>query len=543
MPRADGFSLLELVVVLAIGTFITAVVTTQRLVEDAESALAQGMAQYLMQIRDGVVEYQRQFFNELANGSAVTGTAVSTAPTVTELKNLHLLASVVPDTGPLGLVAGVRITATDCPGTACTLSALVHTPGPLQVPRTGHLERYDLANVAVAAMAGAGGMSQPGDTTRIRGLAFALPNPVAGQPGAVVGVTAFLNTAAYNRFVRINDTRDPALLGNLSAQGNLSITGSSTLLGTTTLGSTLSVAGAAAFNADLFAQGPVLSASSVSTGDPACQRVRLQADGQVIARPDCSGARETVIDATTGQVVTRQGGIDRVQSAVSGTASFSLRDASNALRTRLLDNGQVQTYDSSGVLRAVLDGATGRGSVQAVNFTASHAAGAACATANDLVADNAANGTVLMCRNGVWTPTGLPQATAGTACTTTGALGQDASGVGLLCRGGRWQNMHDRISRSVLMARYLVTDGTAIPKPDCPAGSVASVVLIPNEAGADYANAPPRNRFTAAAIDAGASWTAFLRLSDGSGNSFANSWGGAAYNFQAIANCFCDFSS
>ncbi len=543
MPRSAGFSLLELVVVLAIGTFITAVVSTQRLLEDAESALAHGMAQYLMQIRDGVVEYQRQYFGELASGAAISGVAVPAAPTVAELKALHVLASVTPDTGPLGLIAGVHISTSDCPGSACTLSALVHAPGALRVPRTGATPRYDLANVAVATMAGAGGMSQPNDPTQIRGLAFVLPNPVAGQPGAVIAATAFLNTAAYNRFVRINDTRDPALLGNLTAQGNLSITGSTQLLGTTTVGATLTVAQSAAFGANLAAVGPVSSASAVGAGDTACQRAWLQADGQIVARPDCGGTRETVIDPATGLIATRQAGVDRVQSAVSGNASFSLRDAGNALRTRLVDNGQVQAYDSGGILRALIDGATGRGSLQSINLTSSFAAGTACAAANDMVADAATSGTVLMCRNGIWTPAGLPQVLAGVACATTGALGVDSSGVALLCRGGIWQNMHDRISRSVLMARYLVTDGTAIPKPDCPAGAVASVVLIPNEAGADYANAPPRNRFTAAAIDAGTSWTAFLRLSDGSGNSFANSWGGAAYNFQAIANCFCDFSS
>lgn len=543
MLRTGGFSLLELVVVLAIGAFITAVVGTQRLVEDAENVLAQGMAQYLMQIRDGVVEYQRQYFNEIATGSAVAGVASTAAPTVSELKALHVLPAVVPDTGPLGLVAGIRITTSDCPGNACTLSALVHSPGAVRVPRTGATPRYDLAHAAVGTMAGAGGMSHPGDAAHVRGLAFSLPNPVAGQPGAVIAVTAFLNTAAYNRFVRINDTRDPALQGNLSAQGNLNIAGSAVVQGTTTLGSSLTVAGAASFDSTLMANGNITSASAVGSGDAGCQRARLLADGSIVSRPDCSGARETLIDPSTGTVVTRQSGIDRVHSSVVGNASLSLRDAGNALRARLMDNGQVQTYDSAGVLRAWLDGATGRGSLQAVNLTASYAAGSACATSNDLVADAAASGTVLMCRAGVWTPMGLPQGSAGTVCATNGALAQDVNGVGLLCRAGHWQNMHERISRSVLMARYLVTDGTAIPKPDCPAGATASVVIVPNEAGADYASAPPRNRFTAAAIDAGASWTAFLRLSDGNGNSFATSWGGAAYNFQAIANCFCDFAS
>lgn len=527
-----GFTLLELLVVLAVGAVVAAVVNTQRWLTESETLLAQGMAQYLMQVRDGLVEYQRQYFAELAANTAVSGVATVREPTVAELKALHFLPTAVANSGPLGLVAQTSITASSCPGSACTLIGLAYTPGSLTVPRTGSVPRYDLAASAVAVMSGAGGMSHPTDPGLLRGLSFSLPNPAAGQPGAVIGVTAFLNTAAYNRFVRINDTRDPALLGDLSAQGNLSITGSTSLTGTATVAGLLNV------GASVRAGGTVGAGSSA-----ACSLAEMQSDGQIVARNDCAGSLQTTIDPAAGQVLMRSSGINRVQASASGVAGLSLRDAGNTLRARLLDTGVVETYDGSGTVRAALDGSSGRATLQVVTLTSSAAAGAVCTSANDMVMDGASAGTLLLCRNGVWTPTGLPQATAGGACSTPGALGQESTGVALLCRAGLWQGMGERISKSVAMARFLVTDGSAISKPDCPAGASASVVLIPGESGADYANAPPRNRFTAAAIDAGTSWTAFLRLSDGSGTAYANSWGGPAYNFQAIATTFCDFPS
>ena len=454
----------------------------------------------------------------------------------------------IPDSGPLGLIPTISISRANCPGALCSLTAIVATPGSLVVPRTAGQARYDLAATAVAAMQGAGAASYPDDTTVLLGATYSIANPVAGNPGAVVAVAGFLNTASYHLFVRINDTRDPALLGDLSAVGNLLIQGTTILKGDATLEQALGVTGAVTVGSTIAATGTITSIGSVGAGTAAgCSLAEMLANGQIISRSDCAATPATLstIDPATGTLTLAANGVTRVTATSTGTANVSVRSATNLLRTRITDTGVLETYDATGaVVNASMDGTAGRGTMRVVNITTTGSVGAACVTGNDVVLDSTGTGSIVTCIGGFWRSSTLLSGTAGAACVTAGALAQDGAGIGLICRGGTWQNINDRVSRSVAMARYLVTDQTVIPKPVCPAGTTAAVVIISSESGADYANSPPRNRFTASAVDMGvASWTAIMRLSDGTGAAFATSFGGAAYNFQGIATTFCDFGS
>lgn len=543
----NGFTLIELITVMAIGAIVTAVVTTNKIVSETEETLAHGAGEYLMMLREGMSTYQMVNFLELQNGDPVAGVADPLAPTIPELKALNLINAGAPEKGPMGFVPAMTVTRTNCPGASCLITSTVRTPGSFTSPRTGNTPRYDLAIAATSVMRGTAGISYSGSESTIRGATFSIPNPVAGNPGAVLATVAFLNTSFFNQFVRIQDTRDPDLKGNLSAEGNLSIQGTSSLVGNTTIGGTLVVGGATSINSTLATTGDISSQGGVGSGNNGgCNRAEMLANGQIISRTDCAGTVQASVDANSASMTIRNNGINRVSIEGGATAAVSVRNNAGTIRSRVGDDGIMQTTDAAGVVTAALNGTDGRGTLRSVMLTTDAAAGTACANDGDIVRDAAATGTILICTGGLWRPPGLPTAVEGAVCTNAGQLGQDIANVAYICRGtpvATWVRVNDRVTRSVLMARYLVSDGSTIDKPTCPTGATPAVIVMPSETGADYAGAPPRNRFTAVAIDSGAQWVAFMRLSDGTGAAYANSFGGTPYNFQGLATTYCDFTS
>lgn len=548
-----GFTLIELIVVMAIGAVVAAVVNSQKVIDEAEETVAHGTGEYLMTLREGLNLYQQTNYLALEQGDPVPGFANALAPTVAELKAKAFISGGTPVTGPLAFAPVISVSRVACPGVTCQITGMVRTPTSFTSPRTGTQPRYDLAMKAQSIMRGTAGLSFPGDTAVIRGSTFSVPNPVPGAPGAVLATVAFMNTSFYNQFVRIQDTRDPDLQGNLSAKGNLRIEGTASLVGNTTIGGTLTVAGISTLNAPLIVNSTINSTGDIasqgkvgSTAGGPCNRSELLPDGRVIGRSDCANGVVTQMDPNAASMTVDVSGSNRVLLG-GANVELALKNATGATRARMGQDGFATVADAGGLVTAQMDGTSGRGTLKMANLTTTAVANAVCITDGDIVRDaDAVGGTILLCTSGRWKPPGLRSATAGALCTTTGIIGQDASGVAYICRGDptpTWQNINDRVTRSVLMARYLVTDGTSIPKPSCPAGATQAVIVMPSESGADYASAPPRNRFTASAIDAGAAWTAFMRLSDGTGVSYSTSFAGPAYAFQGIASTYCDFAS
>ena len=66
------------------------------------------------------------------------------------------------------------------------------------------------------------GVSLPMDPAHIQGFGntWSLDNPVPGQPAGVVAVRVGTASSGFGQFVRIGDTRDPSLQGNLTVAGN-----------------------------------------------------------------------------------------------------------------------------------------------------------------------------------------------------------------------------------------------------------------------------------------------------------------------------------
>lgn len=518
--QQGGYTLLEIQIGLLVLSIVYMLVELPAMVRGVERTFATAVGQYVMQIGAAVDSYQRSNWSRLNSATpAVTGFANPLQPTVAELIGARFLPSSFPLNAPRAMPVKARIDRSGCPGASCALVSYAYVDAPFTVGRTGQTPRYDLAQVAVDAMGGRGGMSNARDDSVIAGPAFNVPNPVTGKPGAVVMFAAYLDSAVYNQFVTIRDTRDPDLQGNLSVAKDLAIAGNSNVAGNASVQGTLGVTGAltagsatlgattvngtATVNGSVGATGDVTGRGSVGASNGACLRTVMTSSGVIAIRdPGCTDA--ITLDGTGRTVsLTNAGGAQTV--AINGGA---------------------------GTVRA-----------QRVGVSEAATAGTSCAAASpgDIVLDASGHGSLLVCQAGVWKAPSLTTASVGSACPVDGRLAQDPNEVALICRSGSYASLNDRIGNKVLMSRYIVTDNSVVMKPSCGVGGYGAIQISAQETGADYGGAPPRNRFTAWSADTGSSWVAYIRLSDESGAAYSTSFSGTPYQFQALASVYCDY--
>lgn len=530
-----GFTLIELMVTLAVAAVIAATYQRWQLVEAAEEAVGQSTGQYINTIRGAVAQYQQDYFLQLANGSAVPGYANALAPTIAELKaDGNRIPGGLPAKTPGGQSILIQLTRTGCPGTTCQVNGLVYMAAPFTLPRTGTTPRVDLALAAVAAMGGSGGLSTIATPGTIKGGAGSEPNPLGSVEG-VVGAFTYLDNAFWLQFVRINDTRDPNLQGNLTVGGNGQINGTLTVNGATELKGKLDVTGG-----DIAATGRVVSKQG------GCERVVLDPTGGSVSVRDGGCLSKIGLDASNSTISANNAAGSATVLAQGATGAILLRDGATTTRVRLDGaSGLLDVNSSAGTSTVRVDGAAGRVTTQIASLTITAVANTACGAGfsnGDMVRDADASGTIVLCQAGVWRRPGLTPGTEGAGCPSDGMLGQDGTGIALICRSGAWVNLNNRVTRSVLMSRWLVLDGNSVPQPSC-SGATPAILITPADTGADYAGTPPRNRFTATVSTSGSNWIVHLQLQDSSGVTYSNAFNGAAYNFQAIAQTFCDYSS
>ncbi|MBW8779650.1 MAG: hypothetical protein JF585_10615, partial [Burkholderiales bacterium] len=116
-------------------------------------------------------------------------------------------------------IAFTRVPA-GCVAAACNIEGHIVLEGPI---RSGSSDSDGAVIGPILARIGAdSGVSLPMDPTLIQGFGktWSLDNPVPGRPAGVVAVRVGTASSAFGRFVRIGDTRDPSLLGNLTVAGN-----------------------------------------------------------------------------------------------------------------------------------------------------------------------------------------------------------------------------------------------------------------------------------------------------------------------------------
>ncbi len=232
--RQRGFSLPGLVVALALSA-MAAIWASGQVVQRIEDAAARAAGVWLTQIRLAVTAVLARHSTILAQGDVPRSEQGSPlfadplAPTVGELRGLGLLPADFPDRSALGFSAQIRIARSQaCPGERCRMDGLVYSATPLI--KTG-TQTPDLTAIAavIDAAGGYAGAVWPATPGLVRGAAFSFANPLAsGGPAYAPGTLALWAGAGtggpdLERYVRIRDTRDPQLQGELSVASSAQV--------------------------------------------------------------------------------------------------------------------------------------------------------------------------------------------------------------------------------------------------------------------------------------------------------------------------------
>ena len=415
-----------------------------------------------------------------------------------------------------------------CVAAACNIEGHVVLLGPI---RSGPSDSDGAVIGPILARIGAdSGVSLPMDPAHIQGFGntWTLDNPVPGQPAGVVAVRIGTASSGFGQFIRIGDTRDPNLQGNLTVAGN-------TLFGN---GGSLSE-----FRSALQVDGQPVELRNAG-GNPC---VSLRPDGVVDIL--CSGS----LSATTG--VFRDGAGNTTTVAATGLVTGGSVAADGGLSTSAMtafgaDDPHalvvkagdlfVRNPGGTALLRVAANGdvsagndLVAAGAVQAQRLTllASVNEGDACSVGQVAMM---ATGGLATCQGTTFRATAR-YARLGAACATTGLQAVDAAtGDALACRGGYYASQSALTSSRVYMAGFAVHHGdfvaavAALPN-GCPATASpvapqATIFLLP-QTDSETAGNPVLNRN---AIWTGQGWS--ISLTDGTG---------AATSSNAVAEVYC----
>jgi hypothetical protein len=402
-----------------------------------------------------------------------------------------------------------------CVAAACNIEGHVVLEGPI---RSGGSDSDGAVIGPILARIGAdSGVSLPMDPARIEGFGktWSVDNPVAGRPAGVVAIRVGTASSAFGKFVRIGDTRDPGLLGNLTVAGN-------TLFGDGTTRSEFRSA------VQVDAQ-PVDLRNASGT---AC--VSLRPDGVVDIL--CTGS----LSATTGVFKDASGRMTTIAAAglvTSGNVSADGGLSTSAMSAFSADDPHaivvkagdlfVRNPAGTALLRVTASGdvtagndlvATGAVTAQRLTLASTVSEGDACSPGQVAMM---ASGGLATCQGGQFRATAR-YASLGQACARPGLQAVDtASADALVCRGGYYASQSWLTSSRVYMAGFAVRHGdfiaaaTALPS-GCPATSSpvapqVTIFLLPQTDSETPGN-PVLNRN---ATWTGSGWT--ISLTDGTG--------------------------
>lgn len=346
-----------------------------------------------------------------------------------------------------------------CVTTACNVDGLAWIDKPV-LTRDGASVSSPLVGEMLSHLGGYIGMSEPGSANVITGSGggWTWPNPVAGQPEGVVGARFGYDSSALGAFVRLNDTRDPGLRGDLSVQNNLAIGGTSTLTGAVTAKAPVSVVnagGATCVKLDpsgiiTIACAGTLNAITGSFTDGAGNTTTVSptgvvTTGRISAAQGLSTLSGTVFDATDPNAIT----------VTAGQQFF--RGSSGALTLMTLDNGDVVAGKNVAAQRLALQ------SVAAPGAACANTSGAVAGAASEYA--STATGGMVVCRGGTWIPLAT-LASANSACAPNGTIATDnATGGGLICKRGYYLPADSAMSNLVLGTPFqVVGDGFTVVK-------------------------------------------------------------------------------
>lgn len=549
--RSRGFLLLEATLALVL-TALATIAAVRAMVRTQTIDFATVQADVLVTAQRGLNRYIFDNYITLQNDQAVTVNGVTLAdgaadgqtrrPTTANLQNMGylpngFLANAVLNTGAYRF--SITKSPGGCVGAACAIDGLLWIDQPVYARGSTEPDGVSLGAMQMRI----GGNSAASDLTNPAilqgtGGGFTLANPVAGNPAGVIGVRVGFNAEVEAAYVRVGDNRDPNLAGPLTVAGLVTANGGLAVSNNANITGTLSV------TSSISALGSITTSDQIGASNvPGCRRSSLESDGRIVVRrADCGIAGQ--LDSSGALTLNDAANVSRVQLDGS-TGTVTSRNAAGQIQVQLdATQGRLRAYDATGVTETVaINGTNGRVTSQRTQLTTSASAGGSCAAAleGDMVLDAETTGAMVVCRSGIWRRPGLQPGVSGAACTPNGSIGQTTAGLALICRSGTWTSLSDRVARSIVQARYLVTEGTAITHPACPSGSVPSVILTPVETATDQTGSPGRNRYAAYAEGGVGQWVARIRLYDATGTGFTSSFAGTSYGLRAIAQTSCDF--
>ncbi len=535
-----GALMMEVTMALLVAA-LAAVGTQREIVRSSQVNSANLDADLVSMYRSALQNYTDEFYPQLQFGQPIvkggvtipagTGAGTTMEPTVADLIALGYLppsfqANLLTVTGGQ-LKHNISLQPVGCSGLACNVEGLVYIDKPIVAAETGAGVNSLVLGQMMQRIGGAAGSSID-STSGLVGASgsWTLPNPLAGSPAGVFGARFGSSTSSLGGFVHMNETRDPnfqnavSIGGAANVGGALTANGPSTLNGATNINNTLSVSGTAT-TAAINASGQIASTNAVGASDTVtCLRAALSASGQILSRAADCITRVSV--SNSGVDVNSPTGLTRV--SLSG------------------DTGTISAKNGAGAQTVLVEGDTGRVTSQSLMLQVAMTAGSACGASSEIVQDASPSGTVLMCRNGVWKRPGLDEQPLGGPCATSGTLAQTTTSEALICRGGTWKLLNDRVSSLVAIDVWSGNGNGIVPSPVCGTGGAPDVSVAGLQGGADYGGSPPRNRFEFRVSGTGP-WTISPVLVDAAGNAYGTNFTGTNYDFGWTATTYCRYAS
>ena len=512
--RQRGFTILELIVVIAVSTII-AIAAVPAIVWKTEEAGMEATGVYMSVLKSALEKYNLINHDALVAGTPIVGFANPLAPTVNELIAAKLVASPsFPSNTPQRIPVSTQIVLQTCPGVTCRIFGIAYTTRPQVYVGTTDI-RYDLvaSYLASPGAAGSGASSQQGSEGVLKSAVFSVPNPVAGTPGGIIAIGTYLDEGIFANFVKIRDTRDPDLQGGmtlsgllpsgnaLDVNGNVKVAGKSNFLDDVTV----TDAGTGTVCVKIYKAGQV---------DVNCSGILNAKAGTFtgpfgVVKVGDTGAAYTV--DSTGKVRGQAGFFTALNSVFGdnpngvrfGGGAFTVQNSAGSDQLAVNTDGSVQARKTIASPILSLTDPVVQGSACGAPGAISPA-GLATNAGTTAIA-SAGNGTLVSCVAGIWSPL-TKTGNVGDACTPEGSSATDPTGVQLLCSGGQLIPLSDRFGSLIFSDSHAVPDGGTVPKPFCASGSSgARVYLISKD---EVQNSQYVNRYT---VDLVATWQVFIR--------------------------------
>lgn len=326
------------------------------------------------------------------------------------------------------------------------------------------------------------------------------PNPYGNVEGTVCAKFGW--AAEFDDYVRRFDSRDPSFRGDVSLAGSLGV------------GEVVDGSGN-----KLCSLGSILSSGQILSRSTSCIR-RAWMDGSTgqMGVADASGATRALLDGASGNITS----LDAAGNAKAGIR-YNASAQSEVYADNLLNNAGNAGIKSDGTLFGTAVNANSfngmtvignQGQFDKLTLNATANLGAACSPDGAMSwAPQGGRWIIARCTGGVWTSaTGVNSGVVGAACGAIDGVPAIApNGAQLVCQGGQWVYLMERMGKTVLMASYLTSDGASVPKPTCLSGSTGTAAYM--ALGSEQQGVQYSNRYL---TDNGSSWT--VQIKNGLGN-------------------------